>query len=149
MVQQQHHQSAYQTTAANMLSARRSASRLRRGVESSLDLRPPPIIGPSTTGRRGSAPDPGHRRPLPVASPNRQSMPNGPSTRSNMRMMLPRLSTFGDAVSRPRPGPLSAPPPRTQSAQARFYQHHQRPRSSAGLREKEKSPKKKIGCVVM
>jgi hypothetical protein len=149
MVQQQHQPSAYQTTAANMLSARRSTFRLRRDVESSLDLRPPPIIDPATTGRRGSAPDPVHRRPVPVSSPNRQSMPNGPPTRSNMRMMLPRLSTFGDSVSRPRQGPLSAPPPRTESAQARIHQHHQRPRSSAGMREKEKSPKKKIGCIVM
>jgi hypothetical protein len=150
MVQHQHHQSAYQATAANMFSMRRPTLRSRRDIESVVDLRPPPVIDPTTNGRRGSAPDTGYRRPVPLPSPNRQSMPNGPPTRSNLRRtMLPRLATFGDSLSRPKPGPLSAPPSRTESAQARFQQNHQRPETRASSHEKEKSSKRRIGCAVM
>lgn len=149
---QPQNQSAYQATAS-ILSTRRPTLRSRRAIESSVDLRPPPILDPAT-GRRGSAPDTIHRRPVPVAaSPNRQSMPYGPPARSTLRRtMLPRLSTFGDST--PRPGPLSAPPPRTTSAHARAQSRlesrlEQRLETRTGMNEKSKSPRKKIGCVVM
>ncbi|KAF2653466.1 hypothetical protein K491DRAFT_563588, partial [Lophiostoma macrostomum CBS 122681] len=50
-----HSQSAYQATT-NMLTARRPTLRGRRAIESTIDLRPPPVIDPAS-GRRGSAPD--------------------------------------------------------------------------------------------
>lgn len=135
-------QSAYQA-ASSILSTRRPSSRSRRLIESSVDFRPPPVIDP-VTGRRGSAPDAGiHRRPVPRAgaSPNRVSMPMThhtmprPQQNNARRAMLPRLSTMGDSMGRREP--LSAPP-RTNSGNVRI-----------ASREKEKSPKKKIGCIVM
>lgn len=157
-------QSAYQATAS-FFSAARPTIRARRAVESTVDLRPPPVIDPAT-GRRGSAPDsiiP--RRPLPAsvgASPNRASMPvphTLPTRSSARRAMLPRLATLGDLAARNNPGPLSAPP-RTNSGPARSTpgqarstpsqpRTHSRLDMRASIREKSKSPKKKINCIVM
>jgi hypothetical protein len=146
-------QSAYQATSS-LYGAPRPAMRTRRAVESTIDLRPPPIVD-AMSGRRGSAPDTlVPRRPLPAgASPNRASMPvspQGPPLRPRSRAsrgMLPRLSTFGDSMMRRDPGPLSAPP-RTQS---RSVMRVDAARPRTGVREKEKSPKikERIGCVVM
>ncbi|KAF2679923.1 hypothetical protein K458DRAFT_480174 [Lentithecium fluviatile CBS 122367] len=147
-------QSAYQATSSLYTTPHpRSSLRNRRAVESTVELRLPPVVDPST-GRRGSAPDaliP--RRPLPAgASPNRQSMPiahHPPPVRSSARRtMLPRLSTFGDSAMRREPGPLSAPP-RTQTRPVMRVDGRGGVRQSE--KEKERSPKirERIGCVVM
>lgn len=134
-------QSAYQATAS-LISSRRPNLRGRRAIESTVDLRPPPTVDPAT-GRRGSAPDTAiRRRPVPsAASPNRMSLPQGPSGRaSNLRrVMLPRLTTPEPSTTMRQP--LSAPP-RTNSGQIRVQA---RPETRASTREK----KKKVGCVVM
>jgi hypothetical protein len=141
-------QSAYNATSYNHQTGQRPSMRPRRNIESSVDIRPPPIVDPAT-GRRGSAPGTlVPRRPLPAgASPNRTSVPltqYAPAARSGARRaMLPRISTFGDSVIRREPGPLSAPP----RAQSRALT-----RTDGGrAHEKEKSPKirERIGCVVM
>jgi hypothetical protein len=142
------HRSAYQTTASHFNTPlrpnTRPSLRARRAIESSVDLRPPPIIDPSS-GRRGSAPAVSvPRRPVPAgASPNRVSMPP-PNAR---RSLLPRLTTRSDAIPQPNVGPLSAPPG--------IGHGHARVASRMNLRggnagEKTTgSPKKKINCVVM
>lgn len=144
-----HHQSAYRATASRHDTAR-SSSRppltTRRNIGGMVDLRPPPVIDPST-GRRGSAPDVGTPR-RPGASPNRVSMPPPQTSRSNTRRnLLPRLATRGEVVNQRGGGvgPLSAPPAHTSSGSARAV-------SRTGLRggDVEKgSPRKKINCVVM
>jgi len=140
------HQSAYQATSSHVSSARpstRPSLRPRRPVESTVDLRPPPMINPNT-GRRGSAPDVStRRRPLPAgASPNRVSMPVPQAPRRNM---LPRLTTRGESIAPEHPGPVSAPP-RTDSETVRTPSRlHIRSHAA----EKPKSPKKKINCIVM
>ncbi|KAF1955001.1 hypothetical protein CC80DRAFT_493374 [Byssothecium circinans] len=171
-------QSAYQATASLYSSANaaqrptsRPPIRPRRAVESSFNLRPPPLVDP-TTGRRGSAPETRiPRRPLPAGSnPNRASMPaspNPPRTRER-RAMLPRLSTRGGDVSqnqghghvRRGVGPLSAPP-RTDSGNVAIHHAQSHGRSPSrlegwlggkdrdGREGKEGSPRKKLGCVVM
>ncbi|KAF2729308.1 hypothetical protein EJ04DRAFT_527902 [Polyplosphaeria fusca] len=136
-------QTAYQATASNM-AARRPTRRPRRAVESTIDLRPPPIVDPAS-GRRGSAPDTViHRRPV-LTNPlltNRASMPSDQSGRSsNLRnAMLPRLRTATEGGG--RPGPLSAPP-RTHTGQMR---PHTQP---ATVKERKSPSKKKLQCVVM
>jgi hypothetical protein len=143
----QHHpnQSAYQATSS-LYAAPRPNLRSRRAIESSVDLRLPPVVDPST-GRRGSAPDaliP--RRPLPAgASPNRVSMPIqhvAPVRSAARRTMLPRLSTFGDSATRREPGPLSAPP----RAQTRPVM---RVDGRGGLIGKDDDKSPKIRCIVM
>lgn len=138
--------SAYQATVAT----RRPNLQGRRVVESTVELRPPPLIDPNS-GRRGSAPDTiVHRRPVPVpASANRGSMPNGPPQRHSVRQsMLPRLSTVTNSA--PKLGPLSAPP-RANTGQPRVQPRQEtrpqtRPDTRTSTREKSK---KKIGCIVM
>ena len=161
-----HHQSAYRATAARHDDAARPTPNsrpplaARRNIGSTVELRPPPVIDPST-GRRGSAPDVGIPR-RPAASPNRVSMPPPQTSRSNTRRnLLPRLATRGEAVQRPGPGgmPLSAPPGvhpggvngnGNGNASARAAS---RAASRTGLRGGEYgekgSPRKKINCVVM
>jgi len=141
-------QSAYNFTSS-LYTTSRPNTRPRRAIESSVDLRPPPSVDPSS-GRRGSAPGTfAPRRALPAgASPNRASMPITnltPPVRSGARRaMLPRLSTFGDSAVRRESEPFSAPP-RTQSRAV------MRVDGRGGIGEKEKSPKSRgrIGCVVM
>lgn len=140
------HRSAYQATASNYNNAMQPPSRpdlrARRDVESTIDIRPPPIVDPSN-GRRGSEPAMSiPRRPLGAgASPNRASMPL-PNAR---HPVLPRLTTRGETMPQPNVGPLAAPPgaaPRHARAPSRMNI-----RGNAG--EKTGSPKKKINCVVM
>lgn len=142
-------QSAYHATAAlytaptpaNNTTPPRPSTRpslgARRAIESTLDLRPPPIVDP-TTGRRGSAPETHRSRPpppptLPNARANRVSMPVSPMqprprTRERRTMMLPRLTTRGDGLGRNSPQPFQqaaagsmSAPPRTGSRFAGEY----------------------------
>ncbi|KAF2119579.1 hypothetical protein BDV96DRAFT_610539 [Lophiotrema nucula] len=103
----QQNQTAYQATSSH-IATRRPTFRNRRAVESTVELRPPPMIN-QMIGRRGSAPDTViHRRPVPVAAtPNRASMPTGPGRSNLRRAMLPRLTTVTDSRSaRSRQEPL-------------------------------------------
>lgn len=142
------HRSAYQATASNYSNPARPNTRpslrARRTVETTVDLRPPPVINPYG-GRRGSEPVVSTpRRSVPAgASPNRASMPP-PNARRNL---LPRLTTRGDIVPQSNAGPLSAPPG--------VGTGHARGPSRLTLRgghpgeKTTSSPKRKINCVVM
>lgn len=150
------HQSAYRATASqynNVSPAPTDRPTLlgRRNIQTTADLRPPPIINLSS-GRRGSAPDTSiPRRPLPGASPNRISMPVlQPSARSHTRRnLLPRLSTRGETIQHPTMGPPSAPPyVGTGRSHARAPSRMTlRPGTSSG--ERSGSPKRRIACAVM
>ncbi|ORY06394.1 hypothetical protein BCR34DRAFT_490157 [Clohesyomyces aquaticus] len=131
---------AYQATSMTYPNRRRT---LRSRVESTVELRPPPIIDPATN-RRGSAPG-----PLPTVTQDRVPNGNGSGPTAGRsafrRAMLPRLATVGGENTHAHHqhlGPLSAPPRTRMRSRSR-----QEPRSRS--KEKQKSPKKKIGCVVM
>ncbi|CAI6334880.1 unnamed protein product [Periconia digitata] len=184
-------QSAYHATAAihtamapSSRPSTRPNLRSRRAIESTFDLRPPPIVDPST-GRRGSAPET-HRSRLPPPPPlsgsraNRASMPVSPArprARERRTLLLPRLTTMGDALGRvvsPQAhdaGSISAPP-RTDSRILGEYRDEGYFRgggrsasrmegggrsasrlegwlSGGGSGAKDVSPKKRTGCAVM
>ncbi|KAF2261401.1 hypothetical protein CC78DRAFT_357046 [Lojkania enalia] len=144
-------QSAYNATTANHVT-RRPTMRSRRAVESTVDLRPPPIID-SATGRRGSAPDArnGRRAHNTPNILNGAQNPPEQSTRSGFRRaMLPRLTVGGNPPDRSMP--LSAPP-RTFSSQMRPQppppQPQMRAETRATMRDKDRSSGKKPLCAVM
>ncbi|XPT04499.1 hypothetical protein M3J09_013575 [Ascochyta lentis] len=106
----QHVQMSPQPPSSRTLPARRPSMFARRTVESTIDIRPPPIVDPDFH-RRGSAPGvplaaPIHRRPVP-SSQDRPLPPNPPLNPTStpvprqptsppahdqaMRNMLPRL----------------------------------------------------------
>jgi hypothetical protein len=146
-----------------LAAVRRSASRGRR-VESTINLRPPPVMDPNAM-RRGSAPDTAiHRRrvpvqaavaqvnlqaplphiPLPQASMPHVPLPQVSATRPrSSHRLLPRLSTHqGTPAAR---GPLSAPPTTNQAhVNARLDQLRSETRASTREKTKEK-----LRCVVM
>lgn len=120
--------SAYHETS------RRTVPRLRRPVESLVELRPPPLVNPAM-GRRGSAPDvhivPSNHAPVtPSARPSR-----------SRRMMLPRLTTPSASGI---VGPLSAPPRTTATNQLRSQS---RPAPREAIREKSKWSS--LSCILM
>lgn len=119
-------QSHMNTVLSSMSLLRRPSNRSRRAVESTIDLRTPPMIDPSSP-RRGSAPTVPldlARRPLhtsPSASrvyPNTSTHVHNPSLPGPMslshRGTLPRLVPPQHAQG--HYGPSSAPPARTGSA---------------------------------
>jgi hypothetical protein len=127
-------QSAYQATASSF-SARRPTLRGRRAIESTINLRPPPVIDPNATGRRGSAPDTRMTRQLaPLAAhPNRISMPLGG------RNMLSVQAPLTSAQRRMEPLPALPSTNVDTSMQA-----HGRPETRLTMREK-----RRLNCVVM
>ncbi|KAF2186540.1 hypothetical protein K469DRAFT_706530 [Zopfia rhizophila CBS 207.26] len=132
--------SAYQATSHHP--TRRPTLRGRQTVESTVDLRPPPMVNPNI-GRRGSAPDTNiHRRAVPVsASANRASVPNPQSQR---RGLLPRLSTLGTGPVSTGRTPRSAPPRANAGGDMSLSNIR------SGAQERPKSTgKKKLGCLVM
>lgn len=169
--------SAYQATAAlyNATSTTppRPSTRpnlsSRRAIETTFDLRPPPIVD-ALTGRRGSAPETHRSRPPPLsnARSNRVSMPvspHPPRTRER-RTMLPRLTTMGDGLGRvpqqqTQNGSVSAPPRTDSRMMGRHHEHdahHGGGRSASRLEgwlggsggdHKDGSPRRKVGCSVM
>jgi hypothetical protein len=127
---------------------RRPTFRSRRAVESTIDLRPPPLINPMSP-RRGSAPNmqmPA-RRPLHTSPLDRVN--TGESTQ---RDMLPRLVPPGQVQG--QRFPMSAPPLGYGQQQhiytAPIVQEMPSGRASRMTMGRDgKERKKKIGCVVM
>ncbi|KAH7347100.1 hypothetical protein BKA66DRAFT_432900 [Pyrenochaeta sp. MPI-SDFR-AT-0127] len=117
-------QNSHLPPSAHANTSRRPSLRPRRAVESSVDLRAPPVIDPDS-GRRGSAPNvPVQRRPAQLfSSPTmdrmnlHQGLPvNGhsqPNT-GQRRGLLPRLVPPEGPAAGGQRFPLSAPP-RTDS----------------------------------
>lgn len=133
--------SAYQTSSTYYATPRPSVPQRRR-IESTVELRPPPLVDPATI-RRGSAPDAALRpQPAPIVPPHQGpgAYHTHPRRPQSGRMMLPRLATN---QAPPTTGPLSAPP--------RSHTRHAREASRPDTRTttREKSALKKIGCVLM
>ncbi|KAF2822447.1 hypothetical protein CC86DRAFT_372957 [Ophiobolus disseminans] len=155
------------TSSSNFL--RRPTLRNRRAVESSVDLRPAPLVDPATSGRRGSAPSVHMPTRRPVFTPGLDRVntaeqmrpPTHPPPRSatSPRGMLPRL--VPPVSQQGQRFPMSAPPRaegafRSQSQMFLPQHHSQQPvhvqemgdgrasRMSGGSKKK-----RKMGCVVM
>jgi hypothetical protein len=150
---------------ASMNPLRRPTIRPRRAVESTIDLRPPPLVDP-TSPRRGSAPNvPMQARRNMFTSPPNPAEP--PQAQPSRRGVLPRL--VAPEHSQGQRFPVSAPP-RTDAVplgydpqqyyadQPVYVQDMQSGRTSRMTmgRDGARTPgagdrrgKKKIGCVVM
>jgi hypothetical protein len=145
----------YQPPSAHMNNPlRRPTFRPRRAVESTIDLRPPPIIDPMSL-RRGSAPNVHMqaRRHISTSLPD-YAVP--PQAQSSRRGMLPRLVAPEHAQGQRFP---TSAPARTDAVQYYadqpvYVQESGRTsrmtmgREGAGTPGGEKR-RKKIGCVVM
>lgn len=128
--QQNPHQppSAHRNTSS-LNPLRRPTPRPRRAVESTIDLRPPPLVDPNIP-RRGSAPtvQMPTRRPLFASALDRINTaesthaPPQPQPQPSRRGLLPRL--VAPERSTPQTYPVSAPP-RTNSMPFGYEARHQ------------------------
>lgn len=130
--------------AQSMNPLRRPTFRSRRAVESTIDLRPPPLVDPMSA-RRGSAPSMHMptRRPLHTAQLDRVE---------SIRAPLPRL--VAPQHSQSQRFPLSAPPlgygyVNEQLAYGRPIVQEAPSGRASRMTVGGKEKRKKIGCVVM